>query len=134
MLMFRSIVVPLKAAAMNLLSISAAYGVLVVVFQTDAGASLIGLDHATAVSSLVPIIMFAVPAVTTAVASGAESARDWLAPSRPAYSSVTRTVLIPAFLASSDFASTMPWRSSVLPQTATAFPRRLGSSMTSTLA
>ena len=49
-------------------------------------------------------------------------------------SQLTIPVLIPAFFASSDFASTMPWRSSVLPQTATAFPRRLGSSMTSTLA
>jgi RND superfamily putative drug exporter len=59
-LMFRSVVVPLKAAAMNLLSIGAAYGVLVAAFQTDTGAGLLGLDHGIAVSSFVPIIMFAI--------------------------------------------------------------------------
>jgi len=42
MLVFRSIVVPLKAAAVNLLSIGAAYGVLVMVFQWGWGSSLIG--------------------------------------------------------------------------------------------
>jgi putative drug exporter of the RND superfamily len=59
-MMFRSLVVPLKAAAMNLLSIGAAYGVLVSLFQTETGAHLVGLDHAIAVSSFVPIIMFAI--------------------------------------------------------------------------
>jgi RND superfamily putative drug exporter len=59
-LMFRSVVVPLKAAVMNLLSIGAAYGVLVAVFQNDAGAALVGLDHGIAISSFVPIIMFAI--------------------------------------------------------------------------
>ena len=39
MLVFRSVVVPLKAAVMNLLSIGAAYGVLVAVFQWGWGAS-----------------------------------------------------------------------------------------------
>lgn len=59
-MMFRSVVVPLKAAVMNLLSIGAAYGVLVAVFQTDTGARLVGLDHGVAISSFVPIIMFAI--------------------------------------------------------------------------
>ncbi|WP_240771003.1 MMPL family transporter [Nocardioides sp. GY 10113] len=58
--MFRSIVVPIKAAAMNLLSISAAYGVLVLVFQHGYGAGLLGVDHAIPVSSWVPILLFAV--------------------------------------------------------------------------
>ena len=47
-LMFRSVLVPLKAAVMNLLSISAAYGVLVAVFQWGWGAELIGVDRADA--------------------------------------------------------------------------------------
>ena len=43
MIVFRSVLVPLKAALMNLLSIASAYGVLVMVFQWGWGASLIGL-------------------------------------------------------------------------------------------
>ena len=57
---FRSVIVPLKAAAMNLLSISAAYGVLVACFQWGWGAELLGLDHAVPVSSWVPILIFAI--------------------------------------------------------------------------
>ena len=53
-------VVPLKAAVMNLLSIGAAYGVLVAVFQWGWGAELLGLDHAVPVSSWVPILIFAI--------------------------------------------------------------------------
>ena len=44
MIVFRSILVPLKAALMNLLSIAAAYGVIVAVFQWGWGNELIGLD------------------------------------------------------------------------------------------
>jgi uncharacterized membrane protein YdfJ with MMPL/SSD domain len=44
MLVFRSVVVPLKAVVMNMLSIGAAYGVLVAVFQWGWGSSLIGLE------------------------------------------------------------------------------------------
>ena len=57
---FRSPVVALKAALMNLLSISAAYGVVVAVFSWGWGAGLLGLDHDVPVSSWVPILMFAV--------------------------------------------------------------------------
>jgi RND superfamily putative drug exporter len=57
---FRSPVVALKAALMNLLSISAAYGVVVAVFSWGWGAGLLGLDHEVPVSSWVPILMFAV--------------------------------------------------------------------------
>ncbi|GAA3539306.1 membrane protein [Aeromicrobium flavum] len=60
MLVFRSVVIPLKAAAMNLLSIGAAYGVMTAVFQWGWGASLLGIDHAAPVSSWVPILIFAI--------------------------------------------------------------------------
>ena len=59
-MMFRSVLVPIKAAVMNLLSIGAAYGVLVAVFQWGWGAQLLGMDHATPVSSWVPILIFAI--------------------------------------------------------------------------
>jgi RND superfamily putative drug exporter len=59
-MVFRSVVIPVKAAVMNLLSISAAYGVLTVVFQWGWGANLLGLDHSMPVSSWMPILLFAV--------------------------------------------------------------------------
>jgi RND superfamily putative drug exporter len=55
---FRSVAVPLKAAVMNLLSIGGAYGVLVAVFQWGWGASLIGLEGPTPITSLIIVIMF----------------------------------------------------------------------------
>ena len=58
MLVFRSIVVPLKAAVMNLLSIGGAYGVLVVVFQWGWGSSLLGLEGPTPITSIIIVIMF----------------------------------------------------------------------------
>jgi len=58
MLVFRSVVVPLKAVLMNLLSIGAAYGVLVAVFQWGWGSSLIGLEGPTPITSLIIVIMF----------------------------------------------------------------------------
>ena len=58
MLVFRSVVVPLKAALMNLLSIGAAYGVLVAVFQWGWGSSLLGLEGPTPITSLIIVIMF----------------------------------------------------------------------------
>lgn len=57
---FRSIVLPIKAAAMNLLSVGAAYGVLTIVFQHGTGAGLIGLEGAVPVVSFVPLMMFAI--------------------------------------------------------------------------
>ncbi len=58
---FRSIVVPLTSAVMNLLSVGAAYGVLTFVFQEGHGASLIGVDGgATPIVSYVPLMMFAI--------------------------------------------------------------------------
>jgi RND superfamily putative drug exporter len=57
---FRSVVVAVKAAVMNLLSVAAAYGVMVMVFQWGWGAELLGLPHAVPVSSWVPILMFTI--------------------------------------------------------------------------
>ena len=57
---FRSVLVPLKAALMNLLSIGAAYGVVVAVFQWGWGKSLIGLEETVPIVSFVPMFMFAV--------------------------------------------------------------------------
>jgi len=60
MLAFRSLLVPVKAALMNLLSVAAAYGVVTFVFQEGHGASLIGLDGAIPIVSFVPLLMFAI--------------------------------------------------------------------------
>jgi RND superfamily putative drug exporter len=60
MIAYRSLVIPLKAAAMNLISISAAYGVVVAIFQWGWGAGLIGLDGPVPIESYVPMMMFAV--------------------------------------------------------------------------
>jgi RND superfamily putative drug exporter len=57
---FRSIVVPLTAGLMNLLSVGAAYGILTFVFQEGHGATLIGLDGAIPIVSYVPLLMFAI--------------------------------------------------------------------------
>ncbi len=57
---FRSILVPVKAALMNLLSVAAAYGIVTAVFQKGWGAELIGLDHAIPIVSFVPLLMFAI--------------------------------------------------------------------------
>jgi RND superfamily putative drug exporter len=57
---FRSLLVPIKAAAMNLISVAAAYGVVTAVFQLGWGFSLIGLDHSIPIVSFVPLLMFAI--------------------------------------------------------------------------
>ncbi|MBU2668926.1 MMPL family transporter [Actinoplanes bogorensis] len=58
--LFRAPVVAVKAALMNLLSVGAAYGVLTLIFQNDVTARLVGLPHAVAVSSWVPVLLFTV--------------------------------------------------------------------------
>jgi RND superfamily putative drug exporter len=60
LLAFRSLLVPVKAAAMNLLSVAAAYGVVTAVFQLGWASSLIGLDHSIPIVSFVPLLMFAI--------------------------------------------------------------------------
>ena len=59
-LVFRSVVVPLKAALLNLLSIGAAYGVMVMVFQWGWGAGIIGLESTVPIVSFIPMFMFAI--------------------------------------------------------------------------
>ncbi|MFK4088272.1 MMPL family transporter [Kribbella sp. NPDC020789] len=60
MLVFRSVLVPLKAAVMNLLSIGASFGVMVMVFQWGWGAELIGLESTVPILPFVPMFMFAI--------------------------------------------------------------------------
>jgi putative drug exporter of the RND superfamily len=60
MAVFRSLWVPLVSAAFNVLSIAAAYGVVVAVFQWGWGASLLGLDGDVPIVSFVPLFMFAI--------------------------------------------------------------------------
>ncbi|MGI9157311.1 MAG: MMPL family transporter [Marmoricola sp.] len=60
MVLFRSLLVPLKAAVLNLLSVAAAYGVLVMVFQWGWAANLIGLESTVPIISFIPLFMFAI--------------------------------------------------------------------------
>jgi len=60
MAVFRSLWVPLVSAAFNLLSIAAAYGVVVAVFQWGWGSSLLGIDGALPIVSFIPLLMFAI--------------------------------------------------------------------------
>jgi len=60
MIVFRSVLVAFKAALMNLLSIAAAYGVLVAVFQWGWGNELIGLHTTMPINPMLPLIMFAI--------------------------------------------------------------------------
>jgi RND superfamily putative drug exporter len=59
-MVFRSLVVPLKAAVMNLLSIGAAYGVIVAIFQWGWGRGLIGLEETVPIIAFIPLMMFAI--------------------------------------------------------------------------
>jgi RND superfamily putative drug exporter len=58
MAVFRSIVIPLTAALMNLLSTGAALGVVTAVFQHGWGASLIGVDKTGPIEAFLPVLMF----------------------------------------------------------------------------
>lgn len=60
MLVFRSILVPLKAVLLNLLSIGAAYGIMVAVFQWGWGGALIGLEATVPIVSFIPMFLFAI--------------------------------------------------------------------------
>jgi putative drug exporter of the RND superfamily len=57
---FRSVAIPVKAAVMNLLSIGAAYGVLVAVFQWGWLGSLIGIGHTGPIDPWIPLTMFSI--------------------------------------------------------------------------
>jgi RND superfamily putative drug exporter len=60
MLVFRSLLVPLKAVLMNMLSVGAAYGVIVAVFQWGWGANLIGVGKAGPIEAWAPMFLFAI--------------------------------------------------------------------------
>jgi RND superfamily putative drug exporter len=60
MAVFRSLLVPLKAVILNLMSIGAAYGVLVLVFQWGWGKQLIGVDKNGPIEAWIPMMMFAI--------------------------------------------------------------------------
>jgi len=60
MLVFRSLLVPLKAVIMNLLSIGAAYGVIVWIFQEGHASSLIGIGKQGPIEAWVPMMLFAI--------------------------------------------------------------------------
>jgi RND superfamily putative drug exporter len=57
---FRSVVIPLTAIATNLLSVGAAYGLLVLVFQEGVGAGLLGFERAGTVESWLPLFLFTI--------------------------------------------------------------------------
>ena len=57
---FRSIVIATKAAILNLLSVAAAYGVVVAIFQWGWGSSLINIHEKLPIPAFVPMLMFAI--------------------------------------------------------------------------
>ncbi|CCH86705.1 MMPL domain transmembrane transporter [Modestobacter italicus] len=57
---FRSVVIATKAAVLNLLSVGAAYGVVVAVFQWGWGSSWIGIEEDLPIPAFVPMLMFAI--------------------------------------------------------------------------
>ena len=60
MLVFRSIVIPVKAVFMNLLSVGASYGILVLVFQKNVARELLGFQQAEVIDVWIPLFLFAV--------------------------------------------------------------------------
>lgn len=60
LVMFRSIVIPVKAILLNLLSVASAFGVLVMVFQWGWGIGLLGSEAPGVIGSWMPVILFAI--------------------------------------------------------------------------
>ena len=60
MLAFRSIAISLTAIAVNLLSVGAAYGILVLVFQKGVGADLLGFTQVERIDAWIPVFLFSV--------------------------------------------------------------------------
>jgi RND superfamily putative drug exporter len=60
MAVFRSLLVPLKAVIMNLLSIGAAYGVVVAIFEWGWGSGILGVEQTGPIAPFVPMMMFAI--------------------------------------------------------------------------
>jgi putative drug exporter of the RND superfamily len=59
-IVFRSLVIAATSVVLNLLSVAAAYGLLVLVFQHGVGASLFGFQHAPTIEAWVPLFLFSV--------------------------------------------------------------------------
>ena len=57
---FRSLVIPIKAIALNLLSVGAAYGLLVLVFQNGWGEGLLGFESNGAIAAWLPLFLFVI--------------------------------------------------------------------------
>ena len=60
LVMFRSLVIPLKAIALNMLSVGAAYGVLVMVFQWGWGIGILGSEATGVIAPWLPLFLFAI--------------------------------------------------------------------------
>ena len=60
LLVFRSIVIPIKAVVMNLLSVGTAYGLLVLVFQKGVATNLLGFQHAEVIDAWIPLFLFTI--------------------------------------------------------------------------
>ena len=60
LLAFRSLVIAVKAIVLNLLSVAAAYGVLVLVFQHGFGKGLLGFSSTAGISPVVPLLLFVI--------------------------------------------------------------------------
>jgi uncharacterized membrane protein YdfJ with MMPL/SSD domain len=57
---FRSLVIPIKAIALNLLSVASAYGLLVLVFQNEWAESLLGFESNGAIAAWLPLFLFVI--------------------------------------------------------------------------
>ncbi len=60
LIVFRSLVIPIKAIIMNLLSVGAAWGLMVLVFQKGVGADLFGFQQTETIDVWIPLVLFAV--------------------------------------------------------------------------
>jgi RND superfamily putative drug exporter len=60
LVVFRSLVIPIKAILLNLLSVGAAYGVMVLVFQKGLGESLLGFHSNGAIEAWIPAFLFVI--------------------------------------------------------------------------
>ncbi len=60
MVVFRSLIVPLKAVLMNLLSVAAAYGVIVAIFQLGWGADALGFGTVEKIEAWLPLFLFTI--------------------------------------------------------------------------
>ncbi len=60
LIVFRSIIIPIKAIIMNLLSVGAAYGLMVLVFQKGVGADILGFQQVETIEAWLPLVLFAI--------------------------------------------------------------------------